>query len=302
VLLAACGRLGFAPESYDIDPSRGRDAAVPGDGDGDGDGDDGTPGDGDADSGPLPGDGDGDIDAGVMPVDDGGVEPMQDAAMPEPDAGEPFFYPLPRSIACADYAGVLACDDQAGEQAGAPVTTFEEGGTISVEQGYAVATAPGEGGHLVLQSEFGPFTTGEVYLRFSLYIPSSVDIRGLNIATIGTFDSSTDFGVDLNLEAVDSLELYATGDGARIGTTYAPPRDQWLCILFKVETIDATNGRARIFVDGQERLDVGGIDTLPPGGITAAAAGIDWTYDGQVNTTLYMKNFLVTRAHPGNCP
>jgi hypothetical protein len=301
-LLAACGRLGFAPASYDIEPSHGRDAAVPvnGDGDdGDGDGDDGDPGR-DA-SASAPDGGGPSLDGGSIPMDDAAA-PLEDGGS-EADAGDSLspLYPLPRNIVCSDYTGLLACDDQAGETAGAAVTPAQENGTLALEQGYAAAVAPGESAYCVLESQFAAYTSGQMFLRFSLYIPASVAIAGLNIATIGSFDTGEDFGLDLNLTP-NRLEIYVTGDGSQPGATYDPPRDQWLCVLFKVEAIDGANGHARVLIDDQEILDAPGIDTLPPGGVSAAAAGIDWTYDGQADTTLYVKNFLVTRDHPGSCP
>jgi hypothetical protein len=306
-LLAACGRLGFDTESHPVgiepDPE-GPEVPLPGDGDGD----DGTPGDGDGDGdldGGLPGDGDGDGDGGVLPMDDGGPGPGDDASMPEPDAGGGATGPYntqPAPIDCASYTGLIACDDFEGGTSGGTVTQTEENGTLELDQGLIVAHTSGPSSRAVLESRFSAITSGELYLRFSLYIPSTVVLRGLNVGCIGDLDDFADFGVDLDFEANDNMELYVTGDNSVHAATHAVPRDRWMCVLFKMESISGTNGHVRVFIDDQEAMDVQGIDTLPPAGVRGASAGIDWTYGGQGDTTLYIKNFLVTRDHPGNCP
>jgi hypothetical protein len=309
LMSSACGRLGFEAQRdpSTLDPHEG--GADPGDGDGDD-----SPGDGDGDGdAPLrdggDGDGDGDADGGFTTADAGGLLPMNDGGMPDPDEDGgtgTLFGPggtaLPRAIDCASYAGALACDNFEGGTSGASVTATEESGTVTFDTGYITSTTTGPTNRAVMETRFSAFTSGAVYLRFSLYVPSSVVFKGLNIASIGDIDDFMDFGIDLDLDTSSTVELYVSGDTSQHSAAFVMPRDRWTCVLLAVESIDGTNGHARVVVDDQQVLDVTNIDTLPPSGVRGAGAGIDWTYTGQMDTTLHLKNFLVTRSPPGSCP
>jgi hypothetical protein len=317
VLLGACGRLGFSAHqesstgsAHDVhqDASAGDS---PGDGDapaGDGDapdpaGPDASQASADAgDDTPLPDRGDaGDAvgDAGVARPDAGTFE--ADAGSINPPPPEP--YPLPALVDCASVSGVLSCDNLSSSSRGASVYTDQELGSVSFDDGVATAYVSENSGRAVLQTDIAARSSGNIYLRFSLYVPGSQAISGLNIANIGVPDIGGDFGLDLNLERDGEVEIYTTGDDAVVAAgAYKIPRDRWMCVLLKVEGISETNGAVRVRIDGQDVLTSSGRDTLPPGGVVGAAAGVDWTYDTQAETTLYVTNFLLTTQHPGDCP
>jgi hypothetical protein len=313
-LLTACGRVGFEAQLQPstLDPSERDAGATTGDGDGDGDGsssdaDGGGAGDGDGDS--LPGEG-GDAGGGFVPVEDaGGTQPMIDGGtpLPDPDSGTaaligPGGTPLPAALDCSSYTGLLACDNFQGGASGAGVTATEESGTVSFDPGYITAHSTGGSNRAVMETRFAAFTSGAVYLRFSLYIPSSVAFKGLNIASLGDIDDFNDFGIDLDVDTSSTIQLYVSGDSSQRSASYAMPRDRWMCVLLAMENIDAASGHVRVSINDQQVLDATNIDTLPPNGVRGAGAGIDWTYTGQMDTTLYVTNLLVTRTPPGSCP
>ncbi len=315
ILLGACGRLGFSSHKQSTTGSAhdsDRDASA-----GQGDGDAPPGGDGDA---PEP-EGDAaasDEDAGDptslpdrsdagLPADAGASAP--DAGPLEADAGSieppppPVPYPLPTAIDCSSPSGVLSCDNLSGSSRGASVYTQQELGSVTLADGLATAYASQESGRAVLQTDIAARSSGNIYLRFSLYVPGSQSVLGLNIANIGIPNIEGDFGLDFNLERDGEVEIYTTGDGAVVTAgTYTVPRDRWMCVLLKVEGISDTNGAVRVRIDGQDVLASSGRDTLPPGGVVGAAAGVDWTYQGQGETTVYVTNFLLTTQHPGDCP
>jgi hypothetical protein len=316
-LLGACGRLGFNSHSQDSTGSAQGDPDNPFPS---GDGDDGAPaGDGDSAESPLDDGGmaaldagtpaQGHDDAGSPLLEDGAVE--SDAGLPDaglPDAGSidpppPVPYPLPTLVDCASVSSVLACDNLSGGTRGASVYHDQELGNVAYEDGFVTAYASQESGRAVLQTDIDARSSGNIYLRFSLYVPGDLDVLGLNIANIGVPDTGGDFGLDLNLERGGEVEIYTTGDDAVVAAgAYKVPRDRWMCVLLKVEGISDTSGTVRVRIDGQDILTSSGRDTLPQGGVVGAAAGVDWTYDGQGETTIYVSNFLLTTQHPGDCP
>jgi hypothetical protein len=302
----------------DATPADGSDAGGHGDGDSPSADDDAGAGsapdfDGGSHVGPSS-DGGMSADAGSQPVVDGGsVDPqadsgtlIDDAGTPAPDAGqmlvEPF--PLPTSIDCSSYAGTVSCANFDSELLGSGFSLYEEGtGKISIAQGYATGSATDPDAIAIVEDLFSAHTSGNIYMRFSMYIPSSVNITGLNVASIGNPETSNDFGLDLDLVNDGEVQVYVSGTDSDItGATGKIPRDRWMCVLWKVEGISDGSGTVRVLIDNTEVLSRSNVDTSPPGGVVGVSLGVDWTYNAQKNAKLYVDNLLITTQHPGNCP
>lgn len=331
LLLAACGRLSYAEQSLSaLDGGAEQNDGTAHTGDdaqsGGGPLDDGASGDG-VDAGA---DDDGEDAAMALPdaatpdsaPDAGGdVPPLSDASVvdaspippPDEDAGsrdgdagstvEPF--PLPTAISCANVPGVLVCDSFSGSSTGPQVSTVLEGdGQLTTVNGFVTATAHTTSSRAVVQALFSaPITSGPVYMRFSMYVPSQVNILGLNVANLGNPERELDFGLDLNFVEGGVVQVYGASGDYRVDapTSYVLPRDRWLCMRLDITSVGNT-GAFRVTIDGEQVVAASGLDTLPSGGVTGAAVGVDWTFDGQRDVTLYIANLLLATSDPGPCP
>lgn len=298
-----CGRFGFELLGSDRDGTRpsaeGDSQGATGE-----DSDAGQPGPG-PDGGPIEPDVDGGSGSGFV---DGGA----DAANASDDAGAadedaaipgPMLEPLPTNVDCSKINGLVACDDFSGSQSGVAVDDVSyNGGTATVIE-FLTATTSGDMQGARVESRFNALNSGAVYLRFSAFVPSYYAIDGINLASLGDLDSGTDFGFDLNLVRNGQVEIKTSGDDQVTSAgAFMLPRDQWICVMVKLESIDDSTGSAKVLINDNEIISASNVDTHPPSGITGASAGLDWTFDGQGPATLFVDNFVVARQHPGDCP
>lgn len=300
VAASGCGRFGFDPLSFnDRDEHSGSATGV------DNDPVDSEPDGLDAGTGGT--NEDGGVPVGSGPGNDAGAaSPGNDAATPAVDAGIPppptTLAPFPTNIDCTSFTGLIACDNFSGSRSGEGVGARSVNGNAVLNQ-YLTGTVPGDMASANVFTQFNSLTDGSVFLRFSLFLPGGFGIQGLNIASIGNVTTGTDFGVDLNVLRNGEVEIKTSGDGAVNGADgYVLPRNRWLCVLLKVDTIANTGGSVRVLIDNEEIIAANNIDTEPTGGVTGASAGIDWAFNQQEAATVHVDNFVVTRAHPSDCP
>lgn len=238
--------------------------------------------------------------------DAGAPSPVGDAATPGVDAAIPppptTLAPFPTNIDCTSFTGLIACDNFSGSRSGENVRSGTFNGSTVLNQ-YFTGNVPGDMASANLSTQFNSLTDGSVFLRFSLFMPGGFGIQGLNIASIGNVTTGTDFGVDLNVLRNGEVEIKTSGDGAvNRADGYVLPRNRWLCVLLKVDTIANTGGSVRVLIDNEEIIAANDIDTEPAGGVTGASAGIDWSFNLQEPASIHVDNFVVTREHPSNCP
>ena len=149
---------------------------------------------------------------------------------------------------------------------------------------------------------FNGVTSGALYLRFSLYVPSGLPIAGLSIARLGRFDATSDFGVDVRLVRDGAVELSTSAGVVQGSAGFSIARDRWVCVLVHTEPIETSGGAARVSFDAVQVASASNIDTEPSGGVAAAAAGVESIFNGQGAATLYVDGVLLVSQPPPACP
>lgn len=213
------------------------------------------------------------------------------------DSGSPSSGPL----VCADLPDALACGTFAGGVSpnGSAMTSLN--GTITASSGYLAADTTMAPAYARLLMNVGPYTSGLIYLRFKMRIPSGYAVSFLNFAALRMATDPTDFGIDLNLVNNGALRVYSSGDDRDYdGTGFTVPRDQWMCVNITTSISD-TAGAVRIDIDGTTRLDFSGIDTRPPGGIEVISVGVEYAGPSQNEAHVDIDDLVATRSPLGAC-
>lgn len=137
-------------------------------------------------------------------------------------------------------------------------------------------------------------TTGELYYRAWIYLPSGPTLSKINL--FGT-DGASGQG---NVVLVDTneLRLYNAPDLSTIPTGMAPPRDTWFCIEVNIN-IGAT-GWAFVYLDGTQIGSESGGNTLATGGYTKLGAGALFLGPAQTALTVYIDD-VATGTQPIGC-
>jgi len=222
---------------------------------------------------------------------------VSDASLTRDGSAETLPRSLATSIACSSYGGLIACSDFNGGSSG---TTVSSAGAAAIQGGYLRASSSTIAPRAAAHVSFDGVSSGTLYLRFSLYVPSSAAVVGWTLARLGRLDASSDFGVDLELVRDGELELRSSA-GTLVASGPRLARDSWQCVLLEVTPSDRL-GSARVVLDGSVVAMVSNLDSAPPGGIAAAAAGIERVAAGQSDTTVFVDNVLLTSQPPGSCP
>ncbi|WP_157069712.1 hypothetical protein [Sandaracinus amylolyticus] len=159
------------------------------------------------------------------------------------------------------------------------------------------ATTTMTGGRAGIGGSFAAITSGDLWLRGLVYLPSALAVDAISLLYIGAADGSSGlaiqtYGVTGSARAatwVGSAEYYdATGINI--------PRDRWVCLQVHATVAD-TGGTVELFVN-----DVGlgprtGLDTLPNGGFAVITAGIEYSDPAtQGPATLYVDEVVLSRT------
>lgn len=225
------------------------------------------------------------------------------SAWPGGDDGNGNLQPLPAPVQCGAEPAVLACTDGARGTRGAAVSATSIGANMIATDppGYAVATTTDDNQAATYRTDFAPLLSGAIHLRFSLFLPFSPALTGINIVSLGQIDDP-DFGLDLNIVDDGSLELLSSGDSQTTKSSgFDMPRGRWLCVSVDVPDI-SNQGSAVVSIDGHAILVARNLDTLPGNGIAEVGAGIDRTFGGQAGLTAQFDNLVVATAPLSGCP
>jgi hypothetical protein len=256
------------------------------------------------------------FDAGSTPAQDAGAPPpidasATDASHPEPDAAPPDAGPpdtglpdtgspdtgAPQPVgesACYErFASRLACEGFEVTQPEPPWWRIEEGGSI-VQVGTPAYLGVGatlaktsavDGKAFIGRSVFNNLTSGKIYLRSYLYVPSGVPMVG--VVVHGMSEGEPPYGgISVLLsDAAVQLDLHPNGPGVSptfLGEDTPVPlrRDRWLCLQMEIGIGGA--GSAKLSVDGTvAAVSTETIETLPPTGYRNISAGIVYTKSDQ---------------------
>jgi len=256
---------------------------------------------GDAGSSPDAGDGrdgattmDADTpDAGPVPTDGGPGTP--DAGT---DAGTDAG---PDSTICDELVGVIFCDGFEDGFAHWGWRTETAGtvtaGTSTVYRGAAAlyASTTDLSGKASITSELGTtVSSGALYVRAYVYVPSSVVSTGISFLFVGEAVAPY-AGIAFEITGAGRASVYIGPlDREAAGAHVPMPRDRWVCATLTLDVGDT--GRARAAIDGVSTVDEALIDVLPAGGLSRVTTGIEWSSPTQMSADVYVDEVVVSTS------
>ncbi len=237
--------------------------------------------------------GDAQVDSAVVDSSvDSGMDTGMDAGLDE--------------TACDDlHSGALFCDGfespglvawaetrtTMGSASRSTATTYRGDGSLHAE------TTAGSGRANVIAYELGGRSTGELWARFYLYVPSPYAVTDINVMTIHE-DAVPFGGVGVGIFRGDQPYIYF---GTASRTAYAPvatiTRDRWTCWQLHVEI--GSRGAADLRIDGVEVAADTDIDTLPSAGFTSIVTGIGYSDPDQVPATVFVDELIIDDSPVG---
>jgi hypothetical protein len=151
-------------------------------------------------------------------------------------------------------------------------------------------------------SVFPNLTSGKIYLRSYLYMPSGVPMVG--VIAHGMSEAEPPYGgISVLLsDAALQLDLHPNGPGVPpivLGHDTPVPleRDRWLCLQMEIGIGGA--GSAKLSVDGTvAAVSTGPIETLPPAGYRNISAGIVYSDADQQPIQLLLDEVGATPEQP----
>ena len=122
----------------------------------------------------------------------------------------------------------------------------------------------------------GPFTSGELWIRMSLFVPASAVVNDFTWVSMGETVAPYG-GISLGMGSDDATGSYSSISGDYVSdSTLVLPRDTWACLELHV-VISDTAGAIEVYREGALRASRSGIDTRPGGGFSYFSAGVDYT-------------------------
>ena len=231
----------------------------------------------------------------ARPSVDGGVDaPLGLDAPPGVDA-PPVIDAGPDPTACDDtLVGATFCDGFEADDGLAAWTMTTGNGGASVSRTTAVAfrgeaallaQSTTAGGYMQLKHDFGPVTSGELWMRGYMLVPSASPINHVD-----TFFLRSSTGPEYHgLVMTVTTELRPYLWVSELASAYRAPdplvRDGWTC--FEMHIAIGASGSTTLYVDGSLAAMATGIDTSPSGGYSLFAVGITWASSTQGATQLY---------------
>jgi len=154
----------------------------------------------------------------------------------------------------------------------------ESGGATAIGSPYRgagslrVTAGPASGAQaLVGRGALTPVTSGTVYLRAWVRVPSSVAADGLTFLSVGEADPPY-AGVSAGMSG-GKFQLSLTTANSFPVSTVTVPRDSWQCIQLEVHVGDA-DGAVTLRAGGTVVQSLSNIDTRPAGGVSNGNAGV----------------------------
>lgn len=264
---------------------------------------------------------DADVDAFTPPIDTGidaltpPVDTGIDAFTPPVDAGHDAFTPpvdtgadaghdagMPGDTGCgAELAAALVCDGFESEP-GPWTARSERSGTVVSDSLQALRgtramhprTTAGGGEASRRVDALGPFTSGELWVRISTFLPAGAAEDNFTWFSIG--ETSPPYaGLSLGMGA-SVIGSYSTISGDWVSNdTLTVPYDTWTCLELHVAISD-TAGSIEVYENGTLGASTTGIDTLPATGFTSFSIGIDYTDAAQPPLELWLDEVALSRT------
>ncbi len=166
------------------------------------------------------------------------------------------------------------------------------------------AASTGVDSYAEMVESFASIDSGTVYFRVFLYVPvgnTAGTTKVLNLSSSDPVQSDEDIGVDVNISAQRSIDIYQHRDAERFRSNPGMvPEGVWFCVKGSY-VISETAGATSVWID--DRLAVSttaSADAIINGGVSEFRAGIGWVGDGQLSSTVYFDDILVA-ASPVEC-
>ena len=146
-----------------------------------------------------------------------------------------------------------------------------------------------------------PVTSGDIYLRVMVYVPSGWSFPGgsLSFAQVGMYGAPY-HQLSLNLTGMGIVSLYVQAEGGNDAIYgVAVPRDTWFCVEGHAQISDAA-GVVELFLDGVSQGDrITSFDTLPTVGYQRVVAGLPFTDPAFSEIRLYLDEIVVSSTRVG---
>jgi hypothetical protein len=140
-----------------------------------------------------------------------------------------------------------------------------------------------------------PITTGEIYVRQYMWLPSSVTIDGqASLLVTGNGQSpfpSTFFMLEPSMLTIST-------DVAPYNFPDTLPRDRWVCMEMQIH-IDPSAGFVRVTFDGGSAIQTPLTDTDVAGGYTNVDAGIHYANEVQSPGSLWIDDIVLDTSPIG---
>ena len=200
------------------------------------------------------------------------------------------------ALVCSDFES----DPLANEWPDTSVSTDAtlERTTLRAHSGTASlrATSAAADSLAVVARSFPALSSGELWFRAYLYVPSGLLTETMNIFFVGEDPEPNPpepfLGVDFNLEA-GATQLYSPQwTPMRTTGELLIPRDRWFCFRARIAISD-TEGAVEVYVDDALAVETTGVDTLPSGGVRRFRAGIDWSSEQDAFFEVFMDDLVL---------
>lgn len=214
--------------------------------------------------------------------------------------------PPPVAVSCdVSRPGALLCESFEAPDVAWDYTVFEQGlavrSTANAANGGASLEATIDGSDNFKAARWGlnsvlpNITTGELYLREWIFLPSSTVVTDqLSILVAG---NRTDPFPSVNL-LLRPGSAHVIIEGSDIPHVQEFPRDRWVCVELDLDV--GASGRVELRLDGVVAASEAGIDTQVAGGFTSLDAGIHYATPMQRAARMFVDE-VVADTSPIGC-
>ena len=142
-----------------------------------------------------------------------------------------------------------------------------------------------------------PFTaveSGTIYFSARFFIPDDTVTGNITLVNLsGQVDEASEqtFGVDINVSALRSMDIYVHGNFTRYASDDdRVPTGRWFCLV-GTYSISDVSGEASVWIDDNLVVSTtASEEAVVTGGVSELHVGIGWTEDGQETAVVYVDN------------
>ncbi|MBN2339988.1 MAG: hypothetical protein JXR45_00790 [Deltaproteobacteria bacterium] len=151
---------------------------------------------------------------------------------------------------------------------------------------------------------FTPIESGTIYMAAQLFIPQDTITGNITLVNLSGYVDETSentFGVDINVSAQRSVDIYVHGNFTRYESNAAQvPEGQWFCLEGRYSISDVS-GEASVWIDQNLVVSTtASQEAVITGGVSELRIGIGWTEGGQETATVIVDNILLS-TQPVTC-